>query len=592
MAISDAARKQRRPPSTAPQPGAIVVHPATGGKQPVAYPRCACGSVGALHQRVATTPEDARDACRAAATAGGWRFPDPGPDTVAYCPACVLEEQDRPPTDLTSAPSPPPDTAVPVTRSAPRGFRLAPHLQTLTTLPAPRYVINQVYDIPVGDLMPDPHQPRKLFDPAALRTLGASMHTGGQQHPIRFRERLNPPPEEAPLILVDGERRWRAAQLVGLPTLRAILDPDTDYGADLIVRQALLNEPGRPLQAWDWVLTFNHLARQYTLTPAQIAVHLTTRGLLHHDGRPWTRPQVANYLRLLALPGWCQDLIAESPLTPSHGLRILPHIARLAVMERLRTILGKRCAGTPSPTPAPADDRDEDLDAEATSGAATVNNDAPNPFTVADLRRELHGIYYELYIPLPDGKWLNNTLLSPQWNCEDPADQCRTCPQRAETDGWSGRKSWCMDQACMVTRNAEHQHHAAQTLDPAEAADRIARPDRDAREAEFEARQAQAQTECDAIRAAVSLAEPEQLLALLLWRLLSYHARSSGTTNSIPAPAAIAQHLAGHTRTRFLRARIAGLLNLNYDGPVRAVVQEYLGLAASPAEQPQDQEAP
>lgn len=477
-------------------------------------------------------------------------------------------------------------TVAPPKRPARRGIRLSdPGVGLMTAAPpgpdtlplpavqTPRYALHQVYDIPVGDLMPDPHQPRRLFDDAALRTLGASLRAAGQQHPIRFRERHDPLAGEAPLILVDGERRWRAAQLAGLATLRGILDTEADSGADLIARQALLNEPGRPLQPWDWVLTFNYLARELQLTPAQITLHLTGRGI-HHGGKPWTRPQIANYLRLLTLPGWCQDLIAEGPLTPSHGLRILPHIERPAVMERLQKILTKACSGTPAPAGEPADDPDnggtlcQAEQAEATRVA----------YTVIDLRADILRIYQDLYIDLAAGTWRpGNVYLKPRWDWTAADDQCQTCPQRAEIDGYSGRASYCMDPACLEARNAKIADTLTEPDSPA-TAERAAKQAQ--ARADFDARVARHAEERAAIMAGIGQADASQLEALLLWRLLRYSYGMDGGGPNAPLPAAIHQHLTGHTAKRFLLARCKSALERSMDDSDMGLIREFLGLAA------------
>ena len=80
------------------------------------------------------------------------------------------------------------------------------------------YKKGKLYDLPVGDLNPDPNQPRKSMDPQALEELTASVTRVGIIQPLLFRVDA----ESANLILVAGERRFKAAQLAGLTTIPGI----------------------------------------------------------------------------------------------------------------------------------------------------------------------------------------------------------------------------------------------------------------------------------------------------------------------------------------------------------------------------------
>ncbi len=72
--------------------------------------------------------------------------------------------------------------------------------------------------VPLDQVRPDPKQPRRYFRPSALSALATSLKKAGQRQPItvRLRAKGTTPPYE----IIDGERRWRAAKLAGLPTVR------------------------------------------------------------------------------------------------------------------------------------------------------------------------------------------------------------------------------------------------------------------------------------------------------------------------------------------------------------------------------------
>lgn len=488
----------------------------------------------------------------------------------------------------------------------------------------PRYLPDQVHDIPVGDLMPDPHQPRKLFDEPALDALARSLRQAGQQQPIRFRERISPPPHEAPLILVDGERRWRAARMAGLATVRGILDTADDAGAALIARQALLNEPGVALTAWDWVLTFRYLASEKGMGPADIAAELNLRGVTTPSGKPWGRPQVSNYLRLLELPAWAQDLISDGRLTPSHGLYLLPAKDRGKVISDIQSWLRNVLPQTTSP----ADTEHTDPD------------DTPRrrPLSVALLRDELvrlHQVhYYQIGAELlRGGRWL--TRFAP----DGDASKCPGCRLRADFAG----RSYCMDAAtdwlCFRTHSAaaaaagklqgphatggdrdtgagagqrerallrsslepevpaappevvsqkaapahpaETTYPIGETLAPSGDIPPTAPPAayRRPTAADYEARERRAAQHDAQIKDALAAADVPQLHALLLWALLRReYMIVAREASAVPKPQEIAERLASDRAHRFLRSRTATVFERTLNDSDRAVIAEYLGL--------------
>ncbi|MFA5920987.1 MAG: ParB/RepB/Spo0J family partition protein [Methylococcaceae bacterium] len=98
------------------------------------------------------------------------------------------------------------------------------------------YEKGKLYDLPISNLTPDPNQPRKSMDPQALEELVASIKTHGIIQPILFRVAAATTQSSAlgpdslstqssalsPLLVVAGERRFKAAQLTGLTTLPGI----------------------------------------------------------------------------------------------------------------------------------------------------------------------------------------------------------------------------------------------------------------------------------------------------------------------------------------------------------------------------------
>ena len=99
------------------------------------------------------------------------------------------------------------------------------------------YERNQLYNIKLADLQPDPNQPRKYLDAAALNELTASIAQHGVLEPILFRQ------ENGILYVVAGDRRVAAARKAGLSTIPAIFidskNPDEISIVENILRQDL-----------------------------------------------------------------------------------------------------------------------------------------------------------------------------------------------------------------------------------------------------------------------------------------------------------------------------------------------------------------
>lgn len=90
----------------------------------------------------------------------------------------------------------------------------------------------KIIDIPVAMIEPDPDQPRKTFTQKYIESLGASMVANGQESAIIVRPVTGTPKIHYRIIF--GERRWRAAQIAGLTTIKAVVRNLTDQDAAAI----------------------------------------------------------------------------------------------------------------------------------------------------------------------------------------------------------------------------------------------------------------------------------------------------------------------------------------------------------------------
>lgn len=173
-------------------------------------------------------------------------------------------------------------------------------------------------DVPVDAVSPNPHQPRVHFDEESLIELAASIAEMGVLQPILVR-----PLDDGSFELIAGERRWRAAQRVGLTTIPAVIRLTDDVSS---VEQALVENLHRQdLTALEEAAAYQQLLDEFGLTHDQIATRV---------GK--SRSAITNSLRLLGLPPAVQHLLADGQLSAGHARALLgtPDRARQEQLAR------------------------------------------------------------------------------------------------------------------------------------------------------------------------------------------------------------------------------------------------------------------
>lgn len=161
-----------------------------------------------------------------------------------------------------------------------------------------------VEEIKIKDLRPNPYQPRKTFDEDALSDLKESIQQHGVLQPIIVRKSIKG------YDIVAGERRFRAAQQVGLTTIPAIV---REFSETLMREIALLENLQREdLSPLEEAEAYASLLDHLSVTQEELAKRL---------GK--SRPHIANHLRLLTLPDEVQKLIADGKLSMGHGRTLL-----------------------------------------------------------------------------------------------------------------------------------------------------------------------------------------------------------------------------------------------------------------------------
>lgn len=153
--------------------------------------------------------------------------------------------------------------------------------------------------IPTDAILPNPDQPRRNFDAVALRELADSLKSTGLIQPIVVEE------VDGNYVLLDGERRWRAARMLGWTEIEAVIRECTDGGP---ARERALIALTANLQRADLTITEEARGMQKLVEMGMSRVAIANR-----LGVSFIR--VANRLEILRLDEEIQDLI-DAKLIP------------------------------------------------------------------------------------------------------------------------------------------------------------------------------------------------------------------------------------------------------------------------------------
>jgi ParB family chromosome partitioning protein len=160
-------------------------------------------------------------------------------------------------------------------------------------------------ELPVGSIVPNPRQPRQVFDEDALAELAASIEVVGLLQPVVVRRTTRGEYE-----LIMGERRWRACQLAGIDAIPAIVRETSD---DDLLRDALMENLHREqLNPLEEAAAYQQLLDDFAATHDELARRI---------GR--SRPHISNTIRLLNLPPGVQKRVAAGVLSAGHARALL-----------------------------------------------------------------------------------------------------------------------------------------------------------------------------------------------------------------------------------------------------------------------------
>ncbi len=178
-------------------------------------------------------------------------------------------------------------------------------LEAILSVSAAGAAQEELREVPVESISPNPRQPRRHFEEEALNALAGSLGERGVLQPVLVR-----PNPQGTYELIAGERRWRAARIAGMKTIPALVRPHDDAEAlELALIENMARENLNPVEE---ARACAALVEELGLTREQVGRRVS-RG----------RVAVSNLMRLLDLPDEALELLEEGTLSEGHGRALL-----------------------------------------------------------------------------------------------------------------------------------------------------------------------------------------------------------------------------------------------------------------------------
>lgn len=181
--------------------------------------------------------------------------------------------------------------------------------------------------VPVGNLLPNPHQPRAGIDPESLEELANSIREHGLLQPLIVTQIEDGAVGER-FQIIAGERRWRAARQAGLETVPVLVQETTPQTMlELALIENIQRQDLNPLEEAE---AYRQLIKEFGLTHDEVARRV---------GK--SRPAISNTLRLLALPKPIRELLMSGQLSAGHA-RALAGLNKASQMMEVLDVVQRR----------------------------------------------------------------------------------------------------------------------------------------------------------------------------------------------------------------------------------------------------------
>lgn len=178
-------------------------------------------------------------------------------------------------------------------------------------------------NIDITLIFANPNQPRRNFDETALKELAASIKTHGIIQPIVLNRQ-----EDGKYMIIAGERRWRAAKMIGLNEVPAVIkNYSSKQIKEISIIENLQREDLNPIEA---ARAIKQLMEEYDLTQEIVAERI---------GK--SRPAITNTLRLLNLSTDVTELVEKNKLSAGHA-RCLVVLSPLEQSRVANLIINKK----------------------------------------------------------------------------------------------------------------------------------------------------------------------------------------------------------------------------------------------------------
>lgn len=159
---------------------------------------------------------------------------------------------------------------------------------------------NGILYVDINDIKPNSNQPRKTFDEDKLKELAASIEEHGLIQPVVLRKM------KSGYEIVAGERRWRAARIIGIKEIPCIIkDLTNEENMLLAIIENMQREDLNPIEEAEGI---SQMIDTYGLTQEQVSKSV---------GK--SRPYIANSLRLLKLPEAVRGYVSSGELSAGHA---------------------------------------------------------------------------------------------------------------------------------------------------------------------------------------------------------------------------------------------------------------------------------
>ncbi|MDP2648858.1 MAG: ParB/RepB/Spo0J family partition protein [Patescibacteria group bacterium] len=192
---------------------------------------------------------------------------------------------------------------------------------------------DSVYWVEVDRIKPNPFQPRKNFDEAALSSLAESIRQYGVLQPLTVTRKEIERPGEGILVeyeLIAGERRLRAAKLAGVREVPVVIRTSEDTDRMKLEIAIIENLQREDLNVIDRALAFQRLVEEFGLKHVEVGKRV---------GK--SREYVSNTLRILSLPEEMRVALAAGEINEGHTRPLLMLIDRpdeqKTLFEEIRT---------------------------------------------------------------------------------------------------------------------------------------------------------------------------------------------------------------------------------------------------------------